>query len=75
MKGLSKRLLEFYTAKAPRIEVDRKLIDRLKLIEGPKDLEEHERFIKDLESSQDYQRIIEEAKLDFTTTFQVLTGG
>lgn len=45
------RLLEFYS-KDPRIEVDRKLINQLKLIEGAKDLYPHENMIKDLEASK-----------------------
>lgn len=73
---MSKRLLE--SAKPPKVEVDRKLIDKLKLIEGPKDLAQHELLIKDIENSQEYQKLIEEefqGKASFTTVLQVLTTG
>lgn len=75
LRGMFKRLLEYYTSKAPRVEVDRKLIDRLKLIEGPKDLAPHEQMIKDLEVSQDLQTIINEKRNEFAISLTVLTAG
>jgi len=50
----------------------------LKLSEGPKDLAPHEQMIKDLENSQEYQKLIEDefkGKSTFITTLQVLTNG
>lgn len=78
LRGMSKRLLECYSSKAPKIEVDRKLVDKLKLIEGTTDLAPHEQMIRDFENSQDYQKLIEDefqGKANFTTTLQVLTNG
>lgn len=40
LRGMPKRLLEYYS-RPPRIEVDRKLINQLKLIEGARDLAPH----------------------------------
>ena len=75
LRGMFKRLLEFYTSKAPRVEVDRKLIDRLKLIEGPKDLAPHEQMIKDLEASQEFQSVINDKRNEFAISLTVLTAG
>lgn len=76
LRGMPNRLLEFYT-RDPRIEVDGKLINQLKLIEGAKDLYPHENMIKDLEASKEFEKLIASHpdKIPFKTTLQVLTTG